>query len=98
MKKMNIKKIKKTWKGFFKEEDFFDYFSMYKAIQNSAQSIIIQMLDFLFIDSVYIAFLELLELNNNIDIMFNEKSPEVKKLCRERINYLISNKIENWYL
>lgn len=95
---MNRRKIKKQWKGFLKKEEFFDYNSMYRTIHNTAQSMMLQMVDFLFIEDIYNAFIELLELNNNIDIMLAEKSPESIALCKERIDFLLQNKMENWYI
>ena len=65
---INKKTTKKQWKKFLKTEEFVDHFAFYRAIQMSAKSMIAQMIDFLFMDEIYIAFLELLELNNNIDI------------------------------
>ena len=63
---INKKTTKKQWKKFLKTEEFVDHFAFYRAIQMSAKSMIAQMIDFLFMDEIYIAFLELLELNNNI--------------------------------
>lgn len=95
---INKKTTKKQWKKFLKTEEFVDHFAFYRAIQMSAKSMIAQMIDFLFMDEIYIAFLELLELNNNIDIMLKSKSYEVQSLCKERIDFFLREKAENWYL
>lgn len=92
------RKIKKQWKQFIKHEEFADYFSFYKAIRNTAQSMMLAMVDFLFIEDIYTAFMELLELNNNIDIMLSTDSSETISLCKQRIDYLMANKLENWYI
>ena len=95
---INKKAVKKQWKSFLSNEEFVDYFSFYRAIKNTAQSMALQMIDFLFIDDIYCAFLELLELNNNIDIMLSSNSYETIQLCKQRIDFLLKNKAENWYL
>lgn len=92
------KEMYKNWKRFIKKEEFFDYFSFYKAIKNTAESMALQMIDFLFLDDIYTAFLELLELTNNIEIMLNTKSYETMQLCKQRVDYFLQNRIENWYL
>ena len=95
---INKRAVKKQWKNFLSNEEFIDYFSFYRAIKNTAQSMALQMIDFLFIDDIYCAFLELLELNNNIDIMLSSNSYETIQLCKQRIYFLLINKAENWYL
>ena len=95
---INKKAIRKQWKSFFKNEEFADYTSFYSAIKNVAYSMALQMIDFLFIDDIFCIFLELLELANNVDIMLSTKSNETKSLCKERIDYFLQNKAENWYL
>lgn len=92
------KQIKTEWKNFLKNEEFIDYFSIYKAIQNTTRNIMLQMVDFLFIDDIYVAFLEMIELNNNIEIMITSKSQETVTLCKERVDWLIKYKVENWWL
>ncbi len=95
---MNKRKVKKQWKTFIKKEEFIDYYSFYKSIKNTAQNMMLHMVDFLFMEDVYSAFIELLELNNNIDIMLSTTSSETIELCKERIDYLLTNRIYNWYL
>ena len=95
---INKKEIKNQWKNFLSNEEFVDYFSFYRAIKNTAQSMALQMIDFLFIDDIYCAFLELLELNNNIDIMLSTKSYETQMLCKQRVDFLLKEKAKNWYL
>lgn len=95
---INKRLVKKQWKKYIKKENFVDYFSFYKSIKNTAQSMMLQMIDLLFIEDIYVAFLELLELTNNIDIMLSSKSYETISLCKQRIDYMIQNKAENWYI
>lgn len=95
---INKGKVQKQWKRFIKKEEFVDYFSFYRAMKNTAQSMMLQMIDFLFLEDVYSAFMELLELNNNIDIMLLTDSNETIQLCKQRIDYLMKNKIGNWYI
>lgn len=95
---INKNKVKKQWENFLNKEEFVDQFCFYRAIKNTAQSMMLQMVDFLFIEGVYDAFMELLELNNNIDIMLCTDSEETVNLCKQRINYLLKNKIDNWYI
>lgn len=92
------KLLKKQWKDFLKKEEYIDYLAFYKSMRNVAQGIMLQMIDFLFIEDVYVAFLELLELNNNIDIMLSTKSYETMKLSKQRVDFLLQEKAENWYL
>ena len=49
---INKKAVKKQWKNFLSNEEFVDYFSFYRAIKNTAQSMALQMIDFLFIDDI----------------------------------------------
>ena len=95
---INKKAIRRQWKYYLKNEEFADYLAFYRGIKNIAYSMALQMIDFLFIDEVYCVFLELLELGNNVDIMTSTKSPETRRLCKERIDYLLQNKADNWYL
>lgn len=95
---INKKIVRKQWKNFVKKETFVDYFSFYKSIRNTAQSLMLQMVDFLFINDVYVAFLELLELTNNIDIMLSSKSYETISLCKQRVDYMMRERAENWYI
>lgn len=95
---INKKIVRKQWKNFVKKETFADYFSFYKSIRNTAQSLMLQMVDFLFINDVYVAFLELLELTNNIDIMLSSKSYETISLCKQRVDYMMRERAENWYI
>ena len=95
---VNKKEIKKNWKNFIKNEEFVDYFSIYRAIQNSIKSMIPQMIDFLYIEDVYNVFVQLLEVNNNIDIMLSSKSNETINLCKQRVDYLIREKAYDWWI
>jgi hypothetical protein len=92
------KQIKKQWKKYIKKEEFVDFLSFYKSIKCTAQSMMLEMIDFLFLESIYNAFIELLELNNNIDIMLSTHSYETIMLCKERVDYLLRERAENWYL
>ena len=95
---INKRKVRKQWKNFIKKETFSDYFCFYKAIQNTAKSMMLQMIDFLFIEDVYFAFLQLVELNENIDIMLETENIETINLCKKRIDFLLQNKIGEWYI
>ena len=44
---INKRAVKKQWKNFLSNEEFIDYFSFYRAIKNTAQSMALQMIDFL---------------------------------------------------
>ena len=90
--------IMKQWKDFVKSDDFMDYRCFYKSIKITAQTMMLNMIDFIFIDDVFTAFLELSELNNTIDIMLSTNSYETLHLCKERVDYLLKEKSENWYI
>ena len=95
---LNKKKIQKEWKNFIKKEEYVDYLSFYKSIQNTAKSMMLQMMDFLFIDDIYVSFLELIEMSNNIDIMLSTKNFETQRFCKERVDFMLSRKALNWYI
>ena len=95
---LNKKIMNKEWKRFIKKEEYVDYLSFYKSLQNTAKCMMIQMLDFLFIDDIYVAFLELAEVVNNIDIMLSTKNLETERLCKERVDFMLSRKALNWYI
>ena len=90
--------IKKQWKKFVKSEEFMDYSCFYKSIKNTAQSMMVNMVDFIFIEDVYTSFLELSELNSNISIMLSTSSYETFQLCKERVDYFMTKRTENWYI
>ena len=95
---LSKKKIKKQWKSFIKREEFDSYYSFYKSLLNTTQSMLVQMTDFLFIEDVYVAFLELLELHSDLTLILQTESDTTYNLCKYRINYLLQNKLENWYI
>lgn len=98
MNLLSRKQIDKQWKKFIKKDEFDNYYSFYKALLNTTQSIMLQMMDFLFIEDIYVAFLELLELHSDLSMLLETKSNKTYEMCKYRINYLLQNKLENWYI
>lgn len=93
----NIRKFFK-WKKAFKKVDNYSYKLPLMALNQSLNDLLMISFDYMFMPEIEKMCFELLETISNIDLMLETKDGDEYEMAKHRVMYMLSNRLEEWYV
>lgn len=91
-------KRKKRWKKAFKTSDEYSSKHTLVALEQSLHDLLEIFFGYMYIPEVEKACYELIETIGNLHLMIQTDEQEEYDMLKHRVIYMLTNKLENWYI